>query len=195
MKRVVFFLFVALSTVGCASAQEQVKSMDAIEAIMTRSSVRSYTSQPVEEEKVEVLLRAAMAAPTGMNRQPWAFYVVENREKLDDIASKIRGARMAEKAPLAIVVCGDLNKAAQGSDSWRHDTSAATQNLLVAANALGLGAVWTAGYPYEDRMAVLRETLSIPENLVPLCFIPIGYPDSEPSIKDKWNPEIINYIK
>ncbi len=187
----------AMVSVGCVSTEAKSENMDAIEAIMTRSSVRSYTSQPVEAEKVEIMLRAAMAAPTGSNRQPWAYYVIESREVLDELASKIGGAKMAAKAQLGIVVCGDLDKAGEGyaQDYWIQDTSAATENLLLAAHALGLGAVWTGGHPNPERVEVLRETLSLPSNLVPLCFIPIGYPDSEPKIKDKWRPESVFYVK
>ncbi len=197
-------LAVAALTIGAEAAFAQSKceskckskceSMDAIEAIMTRSSVRSYSSQPVEDEKIETLMRAAMAAPTGMNRQPWAFYVVQSREKLEELGSKIHGSRMAATAQLAIIVCGDLNKAGDG-DSWRHDTAAAGQNILIAANAMGLGAVWTGAYPSEERVNTLREVLSIPDNLVPICCIPVGYPDSEPTIKEKWNTENIIYVK
>lgn len=196
-KRLLFPLAVFTAMVisaGTTFAQSECKKMDAIEAIMTRSSVRSYTSQPVEAEKVETMLRAAMAAPTGMNKQPWKFYVVESREKLDEIASRIPGMKMAAQAQLAVAVCGDLEKAGD-SKNWINDTSAAAENLLISANALGLGAVWTGGYPNTERVEILQEVLGMPESIVPTCFIPIGYPDSEPQIKDKWNPDAIVYVK
>ncbi|MFI3247545.1 MAG: nitroreductase family protein [Rikenellaceae bacterium] len=199
MKRGIYVALVAfvMVSVGCVSAQKSSGGMDAIEAIMTRSSVRSYTSQPVEAEKVEIMLRAAMAAPTGMNRQPWAYYVVESREKLDEIASRISGAKMAATAQLGIVVCGDLEQGGENSspDFWVVDAAASTENMLIAANSLGLGTVWTGGYPNMERVNALREILSIPSNLIPLCFVPVGYPDSEPKIKDKWKPERIHYVK
>lgn len=160
-----------------------------LETILTRSSVRAYTSQPVEEEKIELMLRAAMAAPTAVNKQPWAFIVVDDRAVLDSLAARLPFARMAAKAPLAIVVCGDLDKALTEVDRnyWVQDCSAATENLLLAAHSLGLGAVWTGVTPREERIAVVRELLSIPQHLVPLNVIPIGYPSGANKPKEKYD--------
>lgn len=179
---------------SCCGGGAKVDSSEAvIEAIMTRSSVRSYTSQPVEEAKVETMLRAAMAAPTGANKQPWEFVVVTNREVLDQIPAIIKGARMAPAAQLAIVVLGDPAK----SGNWVLDCSAATENILLAAHSMGLGAVWCGAYPDDQagRVGKLRELLSFSEELEPLNVIVIGYPDSEPTIKDKWDVKKIHYVK
>lgn len=165
--------------------------------IMTRTSVRSYTSQHVEPGKIDTLLHAAMAAPSAVNRQPWRFVVVEDTTTLNAIATTTPNARMAAQAPLAIVVCGDMNSYQADEDVlrqfWIQDASAATENLLLAAHALGLGAVWTGLYPSEERCDAIAQLLSLPENITPLCTIVIGYPAETPEPKDKWKPENVSY--
>ena len=99
---------------------------------------------------------------------------------------------MVPKSPLAIVVCGNMDKAG-GLDMWIQDCAAAAENILLAAHAMGLGAVWTANHPYADRMEVTSEVLHLPQNIVPFCVIPIGYPDGNEAPKDKWNPENVTY--
>lgn len=185
---------------GDVSSQTSSVSVEeaVLENIMTRSSVRSYTDQKVENAKIDKMLKAAMAAPTAVNRQPWEFVVVTDREILDKIPSIIKGARMADKSQLAIVVCGVPSKSVAPplSEFWVQDCSAATENLLLAAHGMGLGAVWCGAYPDSNgRIAQLRELLSLPETLVPLNVIVIGYPLGEPVIKDKWAPEKVHYNK
>lgn len=167
----------------------------ALENIMTRTSIRQYTDQPVEQEKVEAMLRAGMAAPTAVNAQPWHFVVVNDKTKLNELAAANPRARMLKTAPLAIVVCGDMTKAMEGKGQayWIQDCSAATENILLAAHALGLGAVWTGVYPMEDRMQPISETLKLPASIIPLCTIVIGYPAEQPKPKDKWKSENISY--
>lgn len=166
-----------------------------LETIFKRTSVRSFTAQKVEEEDIELLLRAAMAAPTAVNKQPWAFVVVNERELLDQLATSLPFASMLSTANLAIVVCGDLTKALLDPELayWAQDCSAATQNLLLAAESIGLGAVWTGVFPRPERIDTVRTILNIPAHLVPLNVIPIGYPSGETVPKDKWNPAVIHY--
>lgn len=182
--------------IQCAVAGDDVAANAAIDVIMTRTSVRSWTDQPVEQAKIETMLKAAMAAPTAVNRQPWHFVVVQSREGLDALAdSSPRGGGMLRKAQLAIVVCGDMNLALDGDgrDFWVQDASAATENLLLAAHALGLGAVWTGGYPIAERVNSIRQALDLPDNLVPLATVLIGYPAESPAPKQKWNPDKVSY--
>lgn len=170
---------------------------EALNCIMTRTSIRQYQDRPVEQEKVEQLLRAAMAAPTAVNKQPWHFYVLNTKEAINRLAdASQRGSDMVRSAALVIVVCGDMDKALEGKarEYWIQDTSAATENLLLAAHALGLGAVWTGVYPMKERVEMTTKVLSLPENLVPLCTILIGYPAENPTPKDKWKPENVTYI-
>ncbi len=162
----------------------------ALEVIHNRKSVRHFTDQPVSKNQLETLLRAGMAAPTAVNRQPWAFYVVTERETLDALGEQLPYAKMLFQAKAAIVVCGDMEKAGNLKDKgyWVQDCSAASENILLAAESIGLGAVWTAAYPYDDRTKVVIDELGLPEKHVPLNVIPIGYPTGEDKPKDKWKP-------
>ncbi len=162
--------------------------------IMTRSSVRSYTSQKVEDELVEKLLRAGLAAPTAGNRQPWELLVVTDRDILDAFATIIPGAHMAAKAQLAIVVAGTPTKALM-PEYWVQDCSAVTENILLAAHGFGLGAVWCGAYPENGsgRVEAMSRLLNIPEGTYALSIVVLGYPDSEPVIKDKWDASRIFY--
>ena len=165
-----------------------------LDNILSRKSVRSYTDRPVSPEQVETILKAAMAAPSGMNRQPWRFVVVTGQDAKDKMAVGFN--KMIAKAPVVIVVCGKTtNKLGGTNNNWTADCAAATENLLLAVEALGLGAVWTACYPYEDRMAPAIEALGLPAEIKPYCIIPIGYPAGSDKPKDKWKPENIHYEK
>lgn len=177
--------------------EEKVMENAAYENIMTRWSVRSYTDQAVADSVVEKLLRAGMAAPTAMNKQPWEFIVVNDTVTKNKILESSPNIRPLAGAPLAIVVCGNMDLAIEGEGQsyWIQDCSAVTENILLAANALGLGGVWCGIYPISERVKLLKEVLQIPENVIPLNVICLGYPEGKPVIKDKWNPERIRYNK
>lgn len=139
-----------LMTGGCNNMEtkkEETGKNTAIENIFARKSVRAYTSQPIEKEKVDLLVKAAMAAPTAVNKQPWAFVVVDDRTVLDKLAAELPYAKMTAQAPLAIVVCGDLSKALNGEKDryWMLDCSAASENLLLAAESMGVGSGMDCG--------------------------------------------------
>lgn len=179
-----------------ADAQQSVNAEQAVlDNIATRTSVRDYEARPVEKEKIEKMLRAAMAAPTAMNKQPWHFVVVDQRNVLDALAGANPYAKMLKKAPLAIVVCGNTDKMIEGGgrDFWIQDASAATENLLLAAHAMGLGAVWTGAYPSEERCISISKVLSLSDNLIPLNMIVVGYPAEHPQPKQKFKEENISY--
>lgn len=163
--------------------ENAVQENNALEMIFGRKSVRKYLNKPIEEEKITSLLRAGMAAPSGKDARPWSFVVVTNRGALDSMANQLPYAKMLVQAPMAIVVCGDPKI----SSYWYLDCSAATENILLATEALGLGAVWTAAYPYENRIQVVRKYTELPEDLVPLCVIPVGYPDGQQKVKNKFD--------
>lgn len=178
-----------LLALGMTAAQAQDccrKKNPVVENILTRTSVRKFQPQAVEEGKIDTLLRAAMAAPTAVNKQPWHFVVVTDKALL----AQLGGERFGE-APLAIVVCGDMTKALQGGgrEFWIQDTSAATENLLLAAHAMGLGAVWTSAWPREERYKGIQRLIQAPEHIVPLCVVYAGYPAEQPAPKQKFKPE------
>ena len=160
--------------------------MDAIEAILTRRSVRRYTDQPVSKETVKSLLEAAMNAPSAGNQQPWQYIVVEDRGVLDGIQQVHPYSSMLQQAPMAIVVCGDIDREIY-KGYWVQDCSAATQNLLIAARALGLGAVWLGVYPLEDRIDGISRLLSLPRNIIPLAIISIGHSTIEQGRADRYD--------
>lgn len=194
-------ILAAVVLTGCncdkteTTTEKTEKEMNALEVIMTRTSIRSFTDQVVAPETIETLLRAGMAAPTAVNAQPWHFVVVNDRAKLDELAGNGRQSKMLQESTLAIVVCGNMDKAMQGPGQafWIQDCSAATENILLAAHALGLGAVWTGCYPIEERMATVSQVLGLPENIVPFSVIVMGYPAETPQPKDKWKPENVSY--
>jgi len=161
--------------------------MDALEAIRTRRSIREYENRPVPDSLIKQVIAAAMMAPSARNGQPWQFVVIDDRELLDRVPEFHPNAEMARRAPVAILVCGDLTL--EGSPGyWPIDCAAATQNLLLAAHALGLGAVWTGVYPREERMNGFRRLLNLPEHVVPHTFVPIGYPAERPVSADRYQP-------
>jgi len=161
--------------------------VDAFEAILSRRSIRSYRPDPVEEDKLEKILRAAMAAPSAGNQQPWRFIVVRDRAAREELAAQSPYASMLPGAPLGIVVCGDRT-AEKHEGYWVQDCSAAVQNLLVAAHALGLGAVWLGYYPTEERWRGAQGILRLPEEIVPLCVVALGYPREQKPRVDRFDP-------
>lgn len=170
---------------------------DLLAAIHRRTSVRSYTAQAVPRPVLEQLVRAGMAAPTAVNRQPWAFIIITDRATLVTLGDGLgRGKQMLHKAPAAIVVCGDLKKALpRMREYWVQDCSAATQNILLAAEALGLGAVWCGIHPNPEPVAFTRKVLGLPEHIIPLNIIPVGHPADSFKPKDKWKPENLRWQK
>lgn len=173
----------------------EAAQLAAYENIMTRYSVRKYQDKEVSEAVTEQILRAGMAAPTAVNKQPWQFIVIRQQALKDSIADEFKNAHMTAQAPLVVVVCGNLDKALEDEAQayWVQDCSAATENILLAANALGLGGVWCGVYPISERVETMRRLLELPANLVPLNIINIGYPAGEPQIKDKWVPGNVSY--
>ena len=147
-----------------------------IEAILARRSIRKYTAEPIGRKDITTLLEAAMAAPSSSNRKPWHFIVITDRQTLDSLADVHPYGKMLFEAPLCIVVCGDTTIS---PSSWVQDCSAATENLLLGAVALGLGAVWLGVHPRANRVGPIKNLLKIPENVVPLNLISIGYPAEE----------------
>lgn len=162
--------------------------------IFARKSVRNYTLNPdntpkvISKDTLELILKAAMAAPSAMNRQPWEFLVFSNREQMRSLAEMLPYAKMLKNASAAIVVCGNHKESL-----WRDDCSAAAQNILLATEAMGLGGVWTAVSPSKERVKAVREVLGIPSQMIPLCLIPIGYPSGKDMPKDKWKPEKVHF--
>ena len=166
------------------------------ETLAARTSVRKFDpSKPVSDADVGKILKAAMCAPSAMDRRPWEFVVVRDPAQLAELAKRLPFSRVGNGAQVAIAVCGTTDNGLPGrsKEYWIHDCSAASMNILLAAKGLGLGAVWTGVYPGEDRVAAVREVLKIPEGYLPLNLIPIGYPAENPPPKDKWDLKKVHH--
>ena len=173
--------------------------------ILQRKSVRSYTADTIPAQVMENLLRAAMAAPSGRNIQPWSFVVMTDKSRFDEIFEGNFNLNMFKQAAAVVVMCADTTvvrpprenpdgpAVQQPNNIWRDDMGAVTENLLLAAEAHGLGACWTACYPYADRMDPVRKALALPATVVPYAVVPIGYPAGDEQPKDKWDPSRIHY--
>ncbi len=164
-------------------------AQDLIHTILSRRSIRSYTPQPVSKQHIQTLLEAAMAAPSASNLKPWHFVVVVDRQMLNNLAELHPFGKMLFEAPLCIAVCGDR---AISERYWVQDCSAATENLLLAAVALGLGAVWLGAYPKEERITAIRTVLGIPDAIVPLNLISIGHPAEKKEPRTQYDEERVH---
>lgn len=168
----------------------EILKNSALENILSRVSVRRFTEEPVSDGELTAILHAAMAAPSGVNRQPWEFVIVSSHGILKQLSEALPYAKMGAEAPLAIIVCGNTGRFLPGVDNnlWEQDCSAASENILLAAHALGLGGVWTCLYPHKERMESVRTILSLGPDLVPFNLIPVGHPVSDHAPMDKWHP-------
>jgi nitroreductase len=169
--------------------------MTTIETIYARRSIRQYQDKTVEKEKLEILLKAAMAAPSAMNIKPWEFVVVTDSKILSEIRSSLMFGK--HNAPAAIVVCGNTSffKLPIASRFWVQDCSAATENILLAAVELGLGTVWLGIHPIHNYKKRISKVLSLPENVTPLNVIYVGYPAEEKAPRTQYNPERVHWQK
>jgi nitroreductase len=167
-----------------------------LEIIFGRRSIRAYTTNPVEDEKVQLLLEAAMAAPSAVAKDPWRFVVIRQKSLLKELAAALPNGQMLPDAQVGIVVCGDLEAAHDGQLSYMlQDCSAAIENLLIAAHALGLGACWLGIHPRETRIEHAKKVLGLPQPVMPVAAIAIGYPGEEKEPRTRFNPAYVHYEK
>ena len=165
--------------------------MNTIEAIVTRRSIRKFHNQAIEEEKQKIILQPGMQAPSARNTQPWHYIIIDDKSVLDKIAVVHPYAKMLSEAPLAIAVCGDLHMES-GVEYLSINCSAATQNMLLAAHDLGLGAVWLGIYPRGERMRDLSELLALPGHIIPITLVALGYPAEIVPKRDRFREDRIH---
>jgi len=165
--------------------------METLKAISTRRSIRKFTSQQVSDDFIKTILKAGMQAPSARNFQPWQFVITTERSILDKIPKVHPYAEMMYQATLAILICGDLSLE-KSVEYCAINCSAATQNMLLAAHDLGLGAVWLGVYPREERMAGLKKLFAIPDGIVPVSLIACGYAAEELAVEDRFKEERIH---
>jgi nitroreductase len=166
--------------------------METLQAILTRRSVRSFSSEPVANEDLQDLLRAGMQAPSAKNEQPWHFVVIEDPNLLRAIPDFHPHAQMLLEAPLAVLVCSD-RKLETKRASWLQDCSAATQNILLAAHAKGLGAVWLGIFPDSERVFGMQELVDLPKDVRPVALVAVGHPASQPEPVDRFKAERVHH--
>lgn len=169
--------------------------MDALEVILTRRSIRRFTSQPVTNDMVNKILTAAMNAPSATNEQPWQFLVINDRKILEDITTVHPYALMCRQAASAIMVCIDTKKE-KYRDFWVQDLAAATQNILLAIRAIGLGGVWLGIYPTVERVEAIQKLFDLPEGVIPFSLVPFGFTDApQQKAKERFKIDRIHYNK
>jgi len=168
--------------------------METLDSIFTRRSIRVYRPDRIPEEMITTLLKSAMSAPSAKNTQPWHFIIINDRKLLDKIVEFHPYASMLDSAPMAIAICGDL-QIEPSREYVAVDCSAATENILLAAHSLGLGGVWLGIYPKKERMDELTELLSLPEYIMPVSLIALGYPAEEREPEDRYTPAKIHKNK
>ena len=180
------------------STADEPPSNEAIvlENIMTRASVRAFKKDAVPDNDITLLLKASMAAPTALNAQPWHFIVIRDRDKLRALSDMSQYTGLLADAPLAIAVCGDMMKKATSEEGiyWLQDACAATENILLAAHSMHLGATWVGCYPVESRYKQAIKVLELSDNLIPVSIIALGYPAIHVEPKDKWHQDNVSYL-
>lgn len=166
--------------------------MELIQGIYTRRSIRKYKNAEITQQQIDTILKAGMYAPSARNQQPWHFIVINDREILIEIMNVHPYAKMLSEASIAILVCGDQNLELS-KDYWVVDCSAATQNILLAAHGLGLGAVWLGVHPREERKSEMRRIFDLPNHIQPLSLISVGVPNEEKDTPERFKQERIHY--
>ncbi len=198
------FMLILAAAAALAVSCSAPAPKGAIDTIMSRKSVRSFTGDKLSEDQITTILKAAMAAPTAMNAQPWSYLVITDDAAKASIPGAERGDAI-KTAGAVIIVCGETTLQRPPRENpdaapetvpnifWYEDCSAATENLLLAAEALDLGAVWLSCWPNEKKCQAVKEAFGIPENVEPLAIVPVGVPAGNDEPKDKWNPAKVHY--
>lgn len=167
--------------------------METMDTIFQRRSIRKYEEREVSDEIIKELLKAAMAAPSANNKQPWEFLVIKNKDQMKEIIEVDPEATPLKGASVAIVVCADTNIYSGKPDIWAQDCAAATQNILLAAHDKGLGAVWIGIYPMEQRTKDVQSVLTLPEEIIPVSIISIGYPAEKKEPANRYNESKVHF--
>lgn len=161
--------------------------------IISRRSIRKYEDKPVDDEKIQKLLRAAMYAPSAGNEKPWHFIVVKNKAKLNEITTFHPYTQMLKEAPLAILVCVDTSNLKYGGAFWVQDIAASIQNILLQGEAMGLGTCWCGVYPIEKLVDEVSKLFILPEHIKPVSIVAVGYPAEQREVGERYNTDRVHY--
>ena len=165
-----------------------------LQFIFSRRSIRKYRDREIPDQIITDLLEAGMAAPSAVKKDPWHFIVIRQRQTLDKMVAFMPNAQMLKQATGAFVVCGDIIRAHDQQESYMlQDLSAAVENILLAANAMGLGTCWLGVHPRPERMDNIRTLFKLPDNIIPMCGIAIGWPAEEPPARTRFNPDVVHF--
>ena len=166
-----------------------------IDCILSRRSVRRFQLRPVGQEQLKELLKAGMAAPSACAKDPWRFWAITDPALLKTIAAKLPNGRFLAEAPACICIAGDLTKAHGGELSYMlQDCSAAAENILLAAGLLGLGGCWLGVHPREERVKALQELFGLPEHILPVCCLAIGWPAESPQPRTRYRDDVVRFL-
>ncbi len=168
--------------------------MELFEALYKRRSIRQYTSALIEKEKIDTMLKAAMYAPSAMDYRPWEFIVIDDQKILPEIQKIITHAEMLKQAKSGILICGDLEKE-KFIEYNVMNSSAAAQNILLAAHGMGLGAVWIAIYPNEEVIKSIKKLFKLPDHIIPVALISLGYPAEEKQTEERYSAGKVHFNK
>lgn len=209
MKRITFMIAAAAMLFGaCCNKQEATSDNPAdvvMQNILNRKSVRSYNGDTIPADVMENLLKAAMAAPSAVDRRPWSIIVMTDKSQYETVFEGNFNMQKFMESGAIVVLCADTihmgpsredpdgPDVAQVNQLWRDDMGAVAENLLLAVEAYGLGACWTACYPYPQTMEPVKRCLGLPASVVPYAVVPIGYPNGDTQPKDKWDPARVHY--
>ena len=161
--------------------------------IFSRRSVRKYEEREVPAAMLHDLLEAGMAAPSAVAKDPWHFIVLRERSELNRLADILPHGQMLRQAGAAFVVCGDIQLAHDQQESYLlQDLSAASENILLAANAMGLGACWLGVHPRPERVEGIKKLFQLPERIIPMCGIAIGWPREAPPARTRFKPDRVH---
>jgi nitroreductase len=166
--------------------------MDGLETIFTRRSIRKYTDQKIDDDVFVDLIKAAVSAPSAGNQQPWQFIILTDQKKLEKVLEFHPHAKMLLDAQGAILICGDLSKE-KYKGYWVLDCAAATQNILLAAHATGIGACWLGIYPRDERVAGMKSLVSVPDHILPFALVSLGFPDEQKGPSDRYDESLVHY--
>ena len=196
MKKLLFVLVIsfccAVSSFCADKSIVKLKNNSVVDNKKKKKSVRKYSDKKVEQEKIDIILKCAMAAPSAMNKQPWELVIVNDKEILEQVASIVPNASYCRTCQLAMIVCGNRSISEK---FWLQDCCAVTENILLAVESLKLGAVWCAVFPDDNKVQQIQKLFKLPEDVIPLNVIPIGYPLSKENPKDKYSSKKIHLNK
>jgi nitroreductase len=188
----IFVLLLPREMIGKLKEEMKMQEEMLMDLMISRRSIRKYTSEPIAEGKILQIVKAGMYAPTARNEQPWHFVLINERSIMKEIVNFHPHATMLEHASWAIFVCADL-RLEKSPGYWMVDCASATQNLLLAAHSLGIGSVWLGIYPREERMNGMKNLFKLPDYIMPFSLVSLGYPAETKETPDRFNSARIHY--